>query len=352
MPGCSPLHVVQQRQGASFVEWNDWLWADHFGDPVGEHRAVRTDVGVWDISPLRMWEIRGVGVVPAVDAVFTNAVRTCPPGRIRYGALCDSSGAMINDATVYVHGTDRVWIITSRAVDGDHLAQRLGDVALHERGAIQLQGPRSRELLTSLSPAMPALEYFHFSLQTLDVAGVECWVSRIGYSGELGYELFCAPEEAEGLWRSLVDAGARPYGFAAVQTLRIEAGLPLLGAEFHSGRTCPYDVSLDNVVQLELDDFIGRDALARVAEMPPRRLVSLLLGGATVPAHGMCVSLSGRRVGTVTSACASPTLGGVIALAILDADAAGKGNRVKVGGVPAVVSSVPPYDPSKRRPRS
>lgn len=355
-PRRSPLHDEQARHGAAFLEWNGWLWADHFGDRVAEHRAVRTDAGVWDISPLCVWQVRGADATVAVERVFTNVVRGDPPGRIRYGLLCDEAGTIVNDATVYVL-PDRVWIITSRDADGEHLAQLVPQIESVGDGlaALQVQGPRSRELLQALCPAVVELPYFHVLTEPVDVGGVASWLSRIGYSGELGYELFCAPGEAERLWRTLLAAGARPYGFRAVETLRIEAGLPLLGAEFHSGRTSPYDISLQRVVRLDKAEFTGRTALARMAAGPPRGLVALVLDDGAVPAHGAPVRRAGRRVGTVTSACDSPTLARVIALATVDAGAVRPGLAVQVGdeppGVPATVRPVPLYDPGRHRPR-
>ena len=351
----SPLHDLQERHGATFAEFAGGAWADHFGDPPAEHHAVRTGVGVWDISPLRIWEVRGPGAAAAVDRVFTNPVAGAEPGRIRYGALCDAAGAMINDGTVYVLGVERVWVITSLASDGEHLAAHVpGTGPAGELAKLQVQGPRSRDLLAELGAPVAGLEYFRVATEPVDVAGVACRLSRIGYSGELGYELFCAPADGERLWTGLVEAGARPYGFAAVETLRIEAGLPLLGAEFVSRRTSPYDLSLDNVVRLDGRPLVGGAALAADAAAPPHRLVALELDGDVVPPRGAALARSGRRVGTVTSACVSPTLRGVIGLAVVDTGAAGDGERVEVGAerTGAVVRPVPLYDPAKARPRA
>jgi aminomethyltransferase len=352
----SPLHAVQAEHGASFREWNGRLWADHFSDPLAEHHAVREGVGIWDISPLRVWQLRGPNAAAAADHVLTNLVRDDPPGRIRYGLMCDSAGMIVNDATVYVL-PECTWIITSRDADREHLArllpaiEPLGD----ELAALQIQGPRSRALLRTFCPAVAELAYFHVLTELVDVACVSCWLSRIGYSGELGYELFCAPAAAERLWRTLVAAGARPYGFAAVETLRIEAGLPLLGAEFISGRTSPYDISLERVIRLDKPDFAGRSALASMAQNPPRRLVALALDGHIVPRRGATVRHRGRPIGSVTSACDSPTLHRVIALATVAADAARTGLEVRVADrfsdVPATVRRVPLYDPRRLRPR-
>src|SRR4051812_43552113 len=118
----SPLHGVQREAGATFVEWQGALWAGDFGDATAEHLAVRADVGIWDISVLRKWELRGRRAVELVDGLFTNKVRRDEVGRIRYGLFCDEAGTILNDATVYVVSPHRVWVISGRDADGEHLA--------------------------------------------------------------------------------------------------------------------------------------------------------------------------------------------------------------------------------------
>jgi aminomethyltransferase len=357
----SPLHAIQERSGGRFIEWQGGLWANDFGDPVAEHRAVRTSVGVWDISLLRRWDFRGAAAAVALDRLFTNEVTSTEPGQIRYGVFCDETGAIVNDGTAYRLAADHFWVFTSRETDLQHFRRHTragpGEIAAtgDSPAVIQLQGPRSREVLTSLCPTTAGLGYFRFQTAPVPVAGTPCWVSRIGYSGELGYELLCEPAAAEMLWETLTAAGARPYGFSAVNTLRIEAGLVLLDADFRSGRTTPYDVSLDHVVRLDKGEFLGRDALAKIAAAPPRRLVTLLLDGDRVPSSEARVTRDGRVAGTITSACHAPTIGGVVALASVERDLAGAGQRLQahVDGqeVAAEVGPVPIYDPEKRRPR-
>jgi aminomethyltransferase len=352
---------VQREAGATFVEWQGGLWAHGFSDAIGEHLAVRTDVGIWDVSPLRKWDVRGCGAMELVDHLFTNAVRGAATGQIRYGLFCDHAGAILNDGTVYVFAHDRLWVLTSMDADGDRLASAARSTGVSVEpltealAAVQVQGPRSRELLAAVCPAIAQLAYFRFAPNPVLVGDVECWISRIGYSGELGFELFCAQMDAPGLWRSLVARGARPYGFETVETLRVEAGLLLLGADFVSGRTNPYDVSLDTVIKLDKGDFVGREALAATAATPPRRLVTLVLAGEDVPPRGAGVLHGDRLVGTLTSVCRSPTIGRVIGLASVDRAYAVPGGRLCVavgqGGPDALVARVPIYDPEKRRPR-
>ncbi len=219
-----------------------------------------------------------------------------------------------------------------------------------------INGPRSRELLASLTEAdVSGLRYFRFWPDLVDVAGVPCWVSRTGYSGELGYELFCAPDGAEQLWAAVVGAGARPYGLAAVETVRIESGLIFIGYDYFQHETSPYDMGLDKMIRFDGPDFSGKAALQAEATSPPNRFVTLVVDG-DVPEYGAAVTKGGEQVGTLTSPCESPTLGTVIGLSVLRSDLARDGERLEVavgdGTAAATVSPVPIYDTEKTRPRS
>src|SRR5207245_284396 len=221
---------------------------------------------------------------------------------------------------------------------------------------VQLQGPGSRELLSGLCPEAAGLGYFRFLPEPVQVGGVAAWVPRTGYSGELGSEIFCSPADASALWDALTGAGARPYGLAAVETLRIESGLIFIGYDYFQHETDPFDVSLDKVVRLDTGEFQGKRALSETAKSPPRRMVTLVLEGDDVPEYGAAVTKDGGPAGTLTSPCESVTLGNVIGLAVLDTGFARKGERLDVavgdGTAPAIVESLPIYDPEKRRPRS
>jgi aminomethyltransferase len=221
----------------------------------------------------------------------------------------------------------------------------------------QIQGPRSRELLADLiDEEIESLGYFRFFPHQVHVGRVPCWVSRTGYSGELGYEIFCDPDYAEELWDTLTGAGAKPYGLAAVETLRIESGLIFIGYDYFQHETDPFDMSLDKVIRLDKGDFHGKGALERTAKEPPRRLVTLTLEGSDAPEYGAAVTKDGEPAGTLTSPCESPTLGQVIGMAVLESRFATKGDQVDVavgdGTVTATVSDFPIYDPEKTRPRS
>jgi aminomethyltransferase len=352
----------QRALGGELVDWEGWYWPSTFGDAVAEHKAVRADVGVWDASPLRKWYFVGPDALAAADRIFTNDMLGLEIGQVRYAPFCDENGRMVGDGTVFKLADDRCTVVTALDSDLAHFESVIDGLELEitpttkRSPQLGLNGPRSRELLASLTDAdVAGLRYFHFWPDQVDVAGAPCIVSRTGYSGELGYELFCPPEHAEQLWDAVVGAGAKPYGLAAVETLRIESGLIFIGYDYFQHETSPYDVGLDKLIRFDGPDFCGEAALEAESASPPNRFVTLVVDG-DVPEYGAAVTRAGEQVGTLTSPCKSPTLGKVIGLTVLRADLAQEGERVEVAvgdsSVPATVSPVPLYDTEKTRPRS
>lgn len=358
------LFDALRKAGAEFVEWEGCLWADHFGDPRREHQEVRQDVGVWDLSPLRKWEFRGPDALHAADYIFTQDLRHLQPGQIRYAPFCDGDGKMMGDATVFRVGEGRLWVFTARDWDGEHFRAAASgfDVAIRsitdELACLAVQGPGAREFLRPFLPDIVHLPYFGFWPEPVPLAGRPCWVARIGYSGEPGYELFCRSPESEGLWDTLLAAGGIPYGLAATETLRIEAGLILLGRDYLPHRSTPYDVSLDRLVRLEKGRFLGQEALRAIAADPPRCLITILVKGNadTIPPAGTPITQASGTVGMVTSSCRSPTFGAVLALGVVERSTAEEGGRVRLPGptgeLSGTVRMVPMHDPERTRARS
>jgi aminomethyltransferase len=230
---------------------------------------------------------------------------------------------------------------------------------------LQVQGPKSREVLAPITEGadVHTLRYFRFVSEGVRVGGVSCWLSRTGYSGELGFELYCAPEDADRLWNAVLEAGQphgiRPVGLSAIETLRIESGLLFPDIDYFPHQTDPFEVRLDKVVKLDKPgDFIGRDALRAIAaEGTPRLLSTLRIDGDEVPEYGATVTFDGSEVGIVRSPCKSPTFNmQVIAMTALDRNLVSEGKRVEValgdGVVGAMVAPFPLHDTEKRRPRS
>jgi aminomethyltransferase len=365
--------TVQREAGATWTDWEGWAWAADFGDAVAEHRATRTACNMWDESALRKWVLRGPDAVALADALFTNDMGALEVGQVRYGAICDEQGKMIMDGTVFKLADDHLMSVTSYDSDLDWYKQvasdRGLDVQVEDRTAqmphLQVQGPKAREVLGPITEGadVDSLRYFRFIHEGVTVGGVPCWLSRTGYSGELGFELYCSADDAPDLWHAVLAAGqphgVRPIGLSAIETLRIESGLLFPDIDYFPHATDPFEVRLDNVVKLDkAGECVGRDALRAIADQgTPRLLTTLRIEGDEVPEYGAAVTREGREVGIVRSPCQSPTFNmEVIAMASIDRDLASDGQRVEValgdGTVGATAAPFPLYDTEKRRPRS
>jgi aminomethyltransferase len=364
--------AAQRELTSEWTDWEGWAWAADFGDAIAEHRATREASNLWDESALRKWDIRGADALALADAAFTNDMAALEVGQVRYGALCDEAGMMLMDGTIFKLADDHCFSITSYDSDLAWLrkvaADRGLDVAIEDATAemphLQVQGPKSREILAPITDGtdLNQLRYFRF-VEGVTVGGIPCMVSRTGYSGELGYELYCSPGDATALWNAVLDAGKpqgmRPIGLSAIETLRIESGLLFPDIDYFPYKTDPFEVRLDNVVKLDKPgDFIGKEALRRIAaEGTARLLTTLRIEGDEVPEYGAPVTLDGRDVGIVRSPCQSPTFDmQVIAMAAVDRELTREGQELDValgdGTVKATVGPFPLYDTQKTRPRS
>ncbi len=359
----SVLYDVQAAQGATFEDYEGWIWTLSMGDSLGEYEALRSDVVMWDVYGLVKWDVRGADAIEAVQRVFTNDVASLEPGQVRYGAVVDAAGAMVDDATVFGHSREHLWVMTNGTTFADHLCEHAADLdvavenRLHEMPLISVQGPRSREVLQGLTDLdLAALRYFRFTPEPVELAGIGVHVLHTGFSGELGFELIPAREDAPELWKRLGAAGVRPTGFEAVEIARVEAGLIIHEQDYLAGEQTPYDVGLDRLVRLDGSaPFLGADALRAVAADPPNRFVTLRLAEGELPELGADVLAGGEVVGTLTSPVESPRFG-AIGLARLRSDLAMEGATVAVavegGTIGATVGLECAYDPQKQRPRS
>jgi aminomethyltransferase len=293
--------------------------------------------------------------------------------------MCNETGGMIDDATVFRLGADNYRFVGGDPYDGVHLkqlAERLGlqrvwvKPTTDELHNVAVQGPASREILSGIvwspahQPALRELKWFRFLIGRIgDFGGVPIVVSRTGYSGELGYEVFCHPSDAPAVWDAIMQAGEplglKPLGLDALDMLRIEAGLIFAGYEFDD-QVDPFEAGIGFTVALDADgDFLGKEALVTRKAHPQRTLVGLELEGNEPAGHGDCVHVGRSQVGVVTSGMRSPLLGKNVALCRMAVQYAEVGTPVEVGKldghqkrIPATVVPVPFYDPKKERPRS
>ncbi|MEO6511381.1 MAG: aminomethyltransferase family protein [Nocardioides sp.] len=359
------FHAVTAAQGGSHAEDGGWMWLEGFGDTAEEHAAIRDDVAVWDVSPLNKWEFRGPDAMKAVQRVFSNDALGLTVGQARYGALLDADGLMVDDATVFnTEGDDHCWVMTNGSNHEDFFGELVADLdaefewitpSMPHLGVI---GPRSREVVQKLTDEdLGALRYFRFIPHPVRVGGVDVHLSRTGYGGELGYELFLVdPAGAETLWNAVVGAGVTPIGTDAIEVARVEAGLIIYDYDYAPHQRTPYDVGLDQLVRLDAGlGFAGEDALRTVAADPPHRFVTLRYEAGELPEYGATLTVDGHEVGVLTSPTDSPRYG-KIALAVVDTAHASVGSTLDVvvgdGTVSATVDVLPIYDPEKKRPRA
>jgi aminomethyltransferase len=347
---------------------------------IDEYWACREGAVVMDLSPLRKFEVVGPDAEALLQAAVTRNVRKLADGQVVYTAVCNETGGMLDDATVFRLGPDKFRFVGGDEHDGVWLRQLAVKLGLDQVWVkhstdqlhnIAVQGPKSRAVLGELiwtpptQPAFGDLGWFRFAIARVGgPAGVPLIVSRTGYTGELGYELWCHPGDAVALWDAVWEAGSghdlTPLGLDALDILRIEAGLIFAGYEF-CDQVDPFEAGIGFTVQLKSkeDDFVGRAALERRKAAPQRTLVGLELDGNQTATHGDCVHAGRSQVGVITSGTRSPVLRKNIALCRMAVEYAEPGTEVDVAKldghlkrIPARVVSFPFYDPDKTRPRS
>lgn len=375
------FHARSAAAGARFVDYRGhWLAAGHSRTgALAEYWACREAVTVMDLSALRKFEVTGPDAEALLQWTMTRDIRKLAIGQVVYTAICHPHGGVMDDGTVFrlgehlfrlICGDDRtgLWLREEAARMGYRAWVRSSTEQLQN---LAVQGPRSRELLQGLlwtapdRPTVEALGWFRFTPARLGHArGLPLVVSRTGYTGELGYELFCHPRDAQALWDAVWAAGQplglQPMGLEALDWVRIEAGLAFAGHEFDDG-TDPFEAGIGFTVPLKTKavDFVGREALLARQGHARHQLVGLAIDGHSVAAHGDPVFLGRAQVGVVTSACHSPSLQQGIALARVEPSLAALGTALEIGALdgqqkrlPATVVRFPHYDPDKTRVRA
>jgi aminomethyltransferase len=310
------------------IDFAGWSMPVQYSSILEEHKAVRTRVGLFDLSHMGELLVEGPEAGPALAAAVVTDPPSLAVGRAQYSMICAPDGGVMDDLIIYRLAEDRFLVVANAGnaeVVSDALATRLAGTraVLDDRslatGLVAVQGPRSREVLAPLTDVdLAALRYY--AIAEGQVAGIPGLVARTGYTGEDGFEVFVDTARTGELWDALFDgvrsADGVPVGLGARDTLRLEAGMPLYGNELDLDTT-PYDAGLGRVVKLDKPgDFVGRAALEKVAaDGPRRRLVGLVIEGRGIARHGYPVYAGDRRTGVVTSGTQSPTLGVPIAMA-------------------------------------
>lgn len=320
----TPLVNEHRRLGARMTVFAGWDMPLQYVGVIAEHRSVREDCGVFDVTHLGKLSVSGPRAVEALQHALTADVEALEPGRATYSLVLTDEAGAVDDIFVYRLGADD-YLVVPNAANVKAVAHRIADsggkpVDAWQRYAIlAVQGPRSSEVLERAFPGSGAPELKLHRFKSIDVAGHEGLVARTGYTGERGFELYAPWPVAVDAWRQLITSGAAPVGLGARDTLRLEMGYALYGHELALDIN-PLEAGLGWAVAWETD-FRGREALADVRERgPARRLFGIVANERGVPRQGYAVFAGQREIGRVTSGNYSPSLGTGIALALGPAD--------------------------------
>jgi aminomethyltransferase len=352
----TPLHEVHAALGAKIVPFAGYEMPVQY--PAGisaEHRAVREGAGVFDVSHMGEFWVNGDRAVDFVNHVTTNDVAALAVGQVQYSTILNERGTIEDDCLVY-RFADRIMMVvnaSNAAKDYAHIVKHAKEfgVTLHDASddmaLLAVQGPKAAEILQPLSNVdLATIRYYHF--EEGEVAGHRAIISRTGYTGEDGFELYVDNEMARPIWDSLMATGrVSPAGLGARDTLRLEMGMALYGNDIDDTVT-PLEANLAWLVKLPKGDFVGREALVKQKEQGvPKKLVGFTMAERNFPRHGYPVFHEGQPSGEVRSGTMSPTLGIPIGTAYLPAAAAKEGTtfEVEIRGkrVPATVVKLPFY---------
>ena len=314
----TPLYEAHKSLNAKIVSFHGWLLPIQYTSIIEEHNATRTKAGLFDISHLGKLEISGKGAKPFLQKIFTNNIEKAVPGKIAYSPLCNEEGGILDDVFIYNAGADRyILIVNASTFDKDLAWMRSHNkdgAAIKDIndsfGGIALQGPASDMILSKLCEAdLSQLKHRHFIETKVD--GSYALLSRSGYTGEDGFEMFIPAEKSINVWNDILEAG-KPYGLipaglAARDTLRLEAGCPLYGTDTDETRT-PLESGLERVVDFS-KDFIGKKAMLEKKQKGIKEILAAFrMLDRAIPRTGYSIEKDGRKIGVVTSGTYSPTL--------------------------------------------
>ena len=303
-----------------------------------EHNAVRHEVGVFDVSHMGEVRVKGPDAYKFVSHIFVNDVTGAPDGQIFYGMMCYENGGTVDDLLVYKVKDDEYFLVINAAnIDKDvaWIMQNAEgfNVEIEDQspyyGEVAVQGPKAEETLKKIL-GLPLEEIAFYNFKTFQLDGEEVIISRTGYTGEDGFEVYGSHDFTRNLWDKLMEAGVQPCGLGCRDTLRFEVGLPLYGDELSADIT-PIEASLSMFVKLDKPEFIGKEALAKQkAEGVKHRIVGLELDGNAIPRHGYPVEVDGQQVGEITTGYRSISTGKSVAMAMINKPYDKLGTRVEV----------------------
>jgi len=338
----TPLYEAHVQANAKIIDFGGWEMPVQYAGVIEEHNTVRSKVGLFDVSHMGEIDVTGKDALAFVQNLITNDVTQIQDGQILYSPMCYPNGGIVDDLLVYRYRAEHFYIVVNASnTDKDYawmLEQIQGYSVQVENVSDQvaqlaLQGPFAEQILQKLTPIdLKEIKYYWFMHG--EVNGVPCLVSRTGYTGEDGFEIYIAPDKASDLWRKILEVGApegvQPIGLGARDTLRFEARLPLYGNEL-GPEISPLEVGIGIFVKLNKENFIGKEALVQQKEKGiPRKLVGLEMIERGIARSHYLLQKDGDEVGFITSGSFSPTLNKNIALGLIRADLAEIGATLDV----------------------
>ena len=332
------LHGRHVKQGALMSPFGGFDMPIQYAGITEEHNAVRQEVGVFDVSHMGEVRISGPDAYKYVNHIFVNDVTGAPDGQIFYGMMCYENGGTVDDLLVYKVNDQEYFLVINAsniAKDVEWIKKNAEnyDVVVENQseyyGEVAVQGPKAEETVEKvLSLDVKDIPFYNF--KKFNIGGEEIIVSRTGYTGEDGFEIYGSHTYIQNVWDRLMEAGVQPCGLGCRDTLRFEVGLPLYGDEL-SPEISPIEASLSMFVKLDKPEFIGKEALAlQKTEGVKRRIVGLELDGNAIPRHGYPVEVDGKQVGEITTGYRSISTGKSVAMAMIDKPYDKLGTKVEV----------------------
>lgn len=336
------FYSIHEELGAKIVDFAGYKMPVQYNSIIAEHLSVRNSVGVFDVSHMGEVVISGKNASNFVNYITTNNVANLVDGKVQYSAMCYEDGGIVDDLLVYRLNENKFLLVINAAnIDKDiewiQNNNKFDAEVTNESDTYSLlavQGPNSKSVIQKICSRDLDLDYYSF-FET-EISGIQAMVSRTGYTGELGYEIYFNGNEAAAkvIWDAIFDAGReyniKPVGLAARDSLRLEMGYCLYGNDIDKS-TNTIEAGLGWITKLNKGDFIGRDAILKVKEEgPARKLTPLILQEKSFPRKDYPVSKDGVTVGRITSGTVSPVLEQPIALAYIDSDKVQEGNEVRV----------------------
>ena len=359
----TPFHAFHEAAGAKLIEFAGFDMPVRYTGDVREHVCVRTRAGLFDISHMGEFFVRGPGAAAYLDQLVTNDVLGLAVGQALYSPLCRPDGGIVDDLLVYRLEDEYLVVVNAANVakDFEWMRARLPagvqlDDRSEETALLAVQGPRAEEVLRGHVPDA-ALELGYYRFRRGPIFGADAILARTGYTGEDGFELYFHPRHAEAVWNGLMEAGRpvglEPVGLGARDTLRLEMGFMLYGNDIDD-TTTPLEAGLGWTVKLAKPDFVGKPSLARQKqEGLARKLVGFELDGRRVPRHDMPIESGGQVVGRVTSGTYAPSLERPIGMGYVAAGLASAGTALDIvagaARLPARVVRMPFYRSGSRR---